>query len=161
MSEADRDKPPVRDLPAGTDRGDLAIVWRLHLRSAREDVFAMLATDEGRARFWAESAKESDGAVQFEFINGMRTTGRILVREPPGRIVFEYFGSVAAFSLEDDGDGGTDLVLTNTGVHRDDYDDVLPGWLNVLLPLKAAVDFGVDLRNHDPRRTWDRRFVDQ
>ena len=40
-------------------------------------------------------------------------------------------------------------------------DELLAGWLNVLLPLKAACDFGIDLRNHDPARTWDRSFVDQ
>ncbi len=46
-----------------------------------------------------------------------------------------------------------------------DYDPalreaLLPGWLNVLLPLKAMLDFGVDLRNHDPTRTWNERYVD-
>jgi hypothetical protein len=30
----------------------------------------------------------------------------------------------------------------------------------VLLALKAAVDHGIDLRNHDPRRTWDRGYAD-
>ncbi len=34
-------------------------------------------------------------------------------------------------------------------------------WLNVLLPLKAFVDHGVDLRSHDPTRTWDDGYVDQ
>ena len=34
------------------------------------------------------------------------------------------------------------------------------GWVSVLLTLKAAADFGVDLRNHDPTRTWDQDFAD-
>jgi hypothetical protein len=37
---------------------------------------------------------------------------------------------------------------------------VAAGWVSVLLALKAAVDFGVDLRNHDPERTWSTGFVD-
>jgi hypothetical protein len=28
------------------------------------------------------------------------------------------------------------------------------------MALKAAADFGVDLRSHDPARTWDQGFVD-
>jgi hypothetical protein len=28
------------------------------------------------------------------------------------------------------------------------------------MALKAAADFGVDLRSHDPGRTWDQGFVD-
>lgn len=141
--------------------GESKVEWRLHLQSSPEDVFELLSTDEGRARFWAESAEERDGAVRFRFINGVRTTSRILVRDPPHRIEFDYFDSRATFVLAPDGAGGTDLTLTNTGVDERDYLEVLPGWLNVLFPLKAAADFGVDLRNHDPARTWDQRFVDQ
>ncbi len=137
------------------------IVWRLHLRTSPQAVFELLATGPGRARFWAESAEEVDGCVRFQFINGMRTISRILSRQPPHRIEFDYFDSRVVFDLLPDGAGGTDLTLTNTGFHPDDYHDILPGWLNVLLPLKAAADFGVDLRNHDTTRTWDHGFVDQ
>jgi len=28
------------------------------------------------------------------------------------------------------------------------------------MALKAAHDFGVDLRNHDPELTWDQGYVD-
>jgi hypothetical protein len=31
--------------------------------------------------------------------------------------------------------------------------EVIAGWASVLLALKAAVDFGADLRNHDPQRS--------
>jgi len=37
---------------------------------------------------------------------------------------------------------------------------VLAGWVSVLMALKAAVDHGVDLRNHDPQRTWDQGYAD-
>jgi hypothetical protein len=39
-------------------------------------------------------------------------------------------------------------------------DDNLAGWVTVLLTLKAAADFGVDLRSHDPARTWGQGYVD-
>ncbi len=137
------------------------IVWRMHLRSAPIDVFDTLDTDIGRASFWAESAVEHDGVVRFEFVNGMSTTGRILVREPPRRWSVEYFGSVVEFTLAPDGSGGTDLTLVNSGIPAADREEVTAGWLNVLFPLKAAVDFGIDLRSHDPSRTWDMGYADQ
>jgi hypothetical protein len=36
----------------------------------------------------------------------------------------------------------------------------MAGWVSVLLALKAAADFGIDLRNHDPARTWNKGYVD-
>lgn len=121
----------------------------------------MLDTDSGRKSFWAESAVESDGVVQFEFINGMRYAGTILEREPGRRWKVDYFDSTVEFVLEPADDGGTDITLTNTGVDERDRCEISAGWLNVLLPLKAAVDHGIDLRSHDPARTWDLGFVDQ
>ncbi len=121
----------------------------------------MLATDERRAAFWAESAEEADGVVHFRFVNDVAYDGRILEADPPRRFALDYFHSTAAFDLADDGAEGTDLTLTNTGYPPDDRAELLAGWLNVRLPLKAAVDFGVDLRNHDPERTWQRGYVDQ
>ena len=137
------------------------IRWRLHLRSSPQRVYDMLATPAGRACYWAESADERDGAIHFRFINGVTTASPILERTPPRRFAIEYFGARVDFGLTGDGTGGTDLTMTTTGFRPEDRDDLLAGWLNVLLPLKAACDFGVDLRSHDPERTWDRGFVDQ
>ena len=36
------------------------IAWKLHLSSPPRQVYQVLATNEGRARFWTESAVESD-----------------------------------------------------------------------------------------------------
>ena len=138
-----------------------AIVWRIHTEAVPEDVYRYLDTDSGRALFWAESARERDGSIYFEFINGVRLVARILEREPPARWSIDYFGSTASFELTRAETGGTDLTMTNEGVHREDHCEVMAGWLNVLLPLKAAVDHGIDLRNHDPSRTWDTGYVDQ
>ncbi len=138
-----------------------AIRWKLHIPAPPERVFDALNTDEGRRSYWAESAVERDGAVHFEFSGGLQHTAPILTRERPSHFELRYFGSVATFELAPDGDGGTDLTLTDTGVAEEDWHEVHAGWLNVLLPMKAAVAYGVDLRNHDPDRTWQNGFVDQ
>ena len=132
------------------------IRWRLHLATAPDGVHALLATDEGRARFWAESAVERGGTIAFRFPDGSMYEGRIIANDPPALFELEYFGSAARFEVISDGAGGTDLTLS----HDDDHPDTRPGWVSVLMALKAVADFGVDLRNHDPTRTWDQGFVD-
>lgn len=137
------------------------IHWRLHLKSPPSAVYQFLATDEGRAKFWAESAVEVDGAIDFAFPNGQRWRGKIVERSRPTRFAVEYFGgSITTFELADDGAGGADLTLTDAGVPAVDRTEVIAGWVSVLLALKTVVDFGVDLRNHDPGRTWDEGFVE-
>lgn len=143
------------------DRYRNAVKWRLHLEAPPPAVYEMLDTDEGRSRFWAESAAEAGGSIHFRFPNGQSWSGKLLERVALRRFAVEYVGgSVATFELEDDGRGGTDLTLTDEGVPATDRAEVTAGWASVLLALKAAVDFGADLRNHDPARTWDAGFVD-
>jgi hypothetical protein len=121
----------------------------------------MLTTTEGRNRFWAGSAEEQDGIIRFHFTNGQQLDGRIIERVPPFRFGISYFGgSIATFELEPDGSGGTDLTLTETGSAPHDLAQNQAGWVSVLLALKAAVDFGIDLRSHDPARTWEQGYVD-
>jgi uncharacterized protein YndB with AHSA1/START domain len=128
---------------------------------APAEVYDLIATPEGRRRFWAESADERDGVVEFRFSSGAMWRGRVLDRDPPRRFAVEYFGgSRATFECVDDGAGGTDVTLTETGVSSDVWEDNHAGWVSVLLALKAAADFGVDLRNHDASRSWDAGFVD-
>src|SRR5687768_9065112 len=91
-----------------------AITWRLHLHAAPHIVYAMFATDAGRARFWSEAAVEQDGAIDFVFPDGQRWRGTILDHEPPSCFAVVYYGgSRATFTLNDDGAGGTDLTLTD------------------------------------------------
>jgi uncharacterized protein YndB with AHSA1/START domain len=137
------------------------IRWRMHLPVPPERVFAALDSSDERARFWAESAIERDGAIEFEFITGDRATSRIVARRPPHEWAVDYFGGVARFELIPDGAGGTDLVLTHDGISADEWNEVHAGWLNVLFPLKAWVVHRVDLRNHDAARSWDNGYADQ
>jgi uncharacterized protein YndB with AHSA1/START domain len=137
------------------------ITWRPHLCSSPAAVFELLATDAGRARFWAEGAVERDGAIDFVFPGGQRWRGAILAREPGHHFSVVYYGgSATTFTLTGDGQGGTGLSLTDAGVPAQDRAEVTAGWTSVLLALKAAADFGVDLRAHDPARTWEQGYAE-
>lgn len=137
------------------------IQWRIHLSSPPSRVFDVLATDEGRRLFWAVQAPELEGSIRFEFGNGMELTCPVLERRRPEIFALEYFGgSKVKFELTEDGAGGTDLTMTESQVPEANRWIHLPGWIPVLLSLKAAVDFSVDLRNHDPNRSWDHGYVD-
>lgn len=136
------------------------IRWRMHLRASPERVFAALDSDEGRAAFWARSAVETDGHVLFRFVDGTTYRSKLVERAPPRVLALEYFGGVVRFELESDGSGGTDLLMAHEGVDPDEWTEVHAGWLNVLFPLKAWVQHGVDLRNHDPERSWGRGYAD-
>jgi len=138
-----------------------SILWRLHLKSSPARVYRALSTDAGRATFWAESANERDGKIHFIFPDGIEWEGGVLRANPPSQYVVRYYGNTTAtFTLQDDGKGGTDLTLTDTGVSLQDRTEVIAGWVSVLMSLKAAVDFEVDLRNHDPGRNWDNGYVE-
>ena len=145
------------------DRIGGPIRWRMHLPVPPERVFAALDSDEGRAAFWAESAVEVEGAIQFRFVGGVETASRILERRPPHVWSIEYFGAVVRFELSPDGAGGTDLLVTHeiADSDADEWNEVHAGWLNVLFPLKAWLAHGVDLRNHDPERSWTQGYADQ
>ena len=136
------------------------IRWRMHLAIPPDRIYEALDSDQGRAAFWAESAVERDGVIDFRFINGERYESRVLSRNAPHEWAIEYFGGVARFELRPDGSGGTDLLLTHTGVSPKEWSATHAGWLNVLFPLKAWLVHGVDLRNHDTRRTWDAGYAD-
>jgi hypothetical protein len=124
-------------------------------------VFAALNSDEGRASFWAESAVETDGTIEFRFIQGYTYRSRVLERQAPYLFRIEYFGGPARFELSASPAGGTDLLLTHEGVAAKWWSETHAGWLNVLFPLKARVAYGVDLRNHDRSRTWEMGYADQ
>lgn len=135
------------------------IRWRVHLRSAPERVWSALATDTGRAGFWAESTVRRDDVIEWVFPNGARMVGRVHTEQPPQQLELDYFGDRTTMLLTAAGDGGTDLELL-ADVVASEPTDTAAGWVSVLLALKAYVDHGIDLRNHDPSRTWDQRYCD-
>ncbi|MBC6983135.1 hypothetical protein [Caulobacter sp. 17J80-11] len=138
---------------------EIPIVWRVALASPPERVFALLDTDEGRQRFWAaRSAATADGFV-LTFADGREARVEVLERRAPTRLVLRYFGAEVELEL-DAADPGCVLELRDHGRELLDWRDRHAGWVSWLLTLKAAVDFGVDLRNGAPHRSWDQRFVD-
>jgi uncharacterized protein YndB with AHSA1/START domain len=141
---------------------DGTLRWRVHLASPPERVYEMLATPRGRSRFWAVSAPDREGgSIEFHFHNGATLSSRVLEAVPPTRFRITYFDdSVVTFELMADGEGGTDVLLTESGVPAETREGNHAGWVGVLLVLKAAADHVIDLRNHDPHRPWDRGYVD-
>jgi hypothetical protein len=137
------------------------IRWKMHFPIEPKKIYQALDSDEGRACFWAESAIEQDGFIEFNFANGYFHKGKILKRKADKVWSVDYFGGPVTFELSSDGKGGTDLLMTHEGVSEGDWYEVHAGWLNVLFPMKAWLVHGVDLRNHDPSRSWDHGYADQ
>lgn len=136
------------------------IKWKLHLNSSPKKVYQFLATSDGRSKFWAEDSVEENGIINFRFSNGINYQSKIIRTEKERVFMIEYFDLIVAFYLNDDDANGTDLTLINNHVSQDEYSDMLVGWVSVLLALKGAIDFKIDLRNHDVKRTWDDFYVD-
>lgn len=145
-------------MPFQPERG--TIRWKLHLASPPHVVYDALATPAGRESFWAEFSPENGDTITFHILEYPPFEGRISRREPARRFALEYLGAHTEFTLTPDGKGGTDLELHATGVSDEEWAEVLAGWVSVLMAMKAAVDHGVDLRNHDPERSWQRGFAD-
>ena len=137
-----------------------AIVWRLRLSSPPERVFAAWLNPADHVRFWAERSEPEADGFRLHFIDGTSELCKVTDTASPSHIRMQYFGARVDITLERV-DDGTDLTLTARDVPEADWQDVNAGWLNVLLPFKAWVDFGVDIRSHDPTRTWRQRYVDQ
>lgn len=147
-----------------TMKGDSSggpIRWRMHIPVAPDLVYTAINSDSGRAAFWAESAVEKSGQIEFVFIDGFRCTSRVLERKRPTLWAIDYLGGPVRFELASDERGGTDLLLTHDDVRPDEWNEVHAGWLNVLFPLKAWLLTGVDLRNHDAHRSWEKGYADQ
>lgn len=135
------------------------IDWRVHFAAPPEAVWGAWTTDIGRERFWAERSRAGEGGFELGFINGESIRVEVADARPPERLVFRYFGgSTVILDLTADGAGGCDLRLREEGAP--DPEGNRAGWVSVLLACKAAVDFGIDLRSRDSRRSWDSGFVD-
>jgi hypothetical protein len=121
--------------------------WKVHFKSAPSEVYRAISTPLGRSRFWAESAKESDGVIHF-VLPGNRADDAPIERAVREHLyVVRLFGERISFALAPDESRGTDLTFT----HEGEPDPTT--WVSLLLRLKAHVDYGADLRNHDPSRT--------
>lgn len=137
-----------------------AIIWKVHLAEPPGIIYKLLATNEGRARWWAEFAIEKDWKIEFRFSDGTKWSATIVEQVDPTTFKLVYVGgSLVTFDLVDDDQGATILTLTDRGVPDADRCEVIAGWVSVLMNLKAVVNMGIDLRNHDPNQSWQQGFV--
>ena len=137
------------------------IIWNLHLRSSPDRVFTFLSTDSGRSAFWAEKTVQNNETIEFIFPNNLKIKGKIMAIEPNRLFSVEYFGgSIATFKIEQTQNGESDVTLIETNLQIEDKNENTPGWVSVLMSMKAMVDFNVDLRNHNPEQTWDQGYAD-
>lgn len=150
----------IRGDPVAFQDEPKTIIWRLYLASPPTAVFDALNTARGRESFWADSAEERDGVISFEIGRYPRYDAQIIKRVRPDLFVLRYFDTNVTFELQPAGSGGTDLLLRAENVPDDARTEFIAGWVSLLLTMKAAVDHGVDLRNHDLSRTWMDGYAD-
>ncbi|WP_411030154.1 SRPBCC domain-containing protein [Spongiimicrobium sp. 3-5] len=136
------------------------ITWKLFLKSEPNSVFDLLSTSEGRTKFWSENATEEGRIIHFLFPNGQTYDSQIIKTISNKEFHLDYFNSLVKFKLMPSENGGTDLTLINENVSESDFSEVNAGWISVLMNLKAVADFQCDLRNHDPKKTWDQGYAD-
>jgi hypothetical protein len=137
------------------------INWKVHFASPIEKVYQALTTDDGRSKYWAEQTKEEDGMIEFIILNYPKYKSKIIDNKPPTFFQLAYFGTQVTFKLrKTEDDEGTDLFLSAVVGDNDAKFEMTAGWVSVLMSMKAAVDFGVDLRNHSADRAWGSGYVD-
>ncbi|MFZ1023880.1 MAG: SRPBCC domain-containing protein [Thermoplasmata archaeon] len=137
------------------------IRWRLHLRSPPEKVYDVVASDEGRSRFWVQRTQEKGDSILWTFGPGFEASMKVYERSRPRRFAFEFLDdSKVVFDIEPDGKGGTALTMTNSGLPMKDILDMTPGWVGILMNLKSVTDHSLDLRHRDPYRNWERGYVE-
>ena len=138
---------------------DHEIVYRLLLKAAPDRIFAFVATDQGRGKFWAERTEQQQQNIVFHFSDGQKLSSQVLESTPYHRFSLTYFnGSIVSFDIHEETDG-TILQLRETNLSASDERQNRAGWVSVLLNLKAQADFGIDLRNHHPHYTWSEGYV--
>ena len=141
-----------------SDRSLKTVSWRILCPADIEDVFDLLATDSGRCRFWCETSRTNGRNVIMTFPNGEESEVELISVERPSSIAMLYFGARTRFELSHI-DGGC-VVKLEAEVPQIEFDEVNAGWVSVLMNLKAAAGFGIDLRNHNARFCWANGFAD-
>lgn len=135
------------------------IQWKVHFSSPIERVYTALSTDEGRATYWAEKTVRDGDQITFYFTDYPAEPCPVLREEPPHLFSLSYFGTETTFTLQKEG-GGTILHLKARVPDKAMREEMMSGWVSVLLAMKAAVDHGVDIRNHNANYSWQQGFAD-
>lgn len=136
------------------------IEWKVHFASSIGKVYDFLTTDNGRSKYWAEETTEANEFVEFRILNYPSYKSKIIEKKPHSLFRLEYFGTDVRFELTETEDKGTDLYLKVVTPNDSIKNEMAAGWVSVLMAMKAAVDFGIDLRNHHPERIWENGYLD-
>ena len=134
--------------------------WQLQLAAPCDEVYRLLSTDGGRESFWVERSERAGDQLLFSYPGGEQLAARVLAEDPGRLFVMSHFdGSRLSFTLSER-DGGTHLLLEETGLTPENYVENRAGWVSVLMALKARAEHGIDLRNHHPERHWSAGYPD-
>ena len=136
------------------------IEWKIHFDSPIGKVYDFLTSDTGRSKYWAEETKEENGFIEFTILNYPKYKSKIIEKKPQNLFRLEYFGTEVTFELIETDENGTDLHLTAMTPNESVKNEMTAGWVSVLMAMKGAVDFGVDLRNHNSERVWENGYLD-
>jgi uncharacterized protein YndB with AHSA1/START domain len=141
------------------------IQMSVKLGASRERVWQGLTTPSGITSWWAERAEiqpADGGLLRLVFPNRRMLDSKVVMCRPLQLMSFVYFGGTRAqFELEALPQGGTAVTVTDRGFSsQEDYAETMAHWTSVLLALKAHLDFGIDMRNHNPSFNWEHGFVD-
>jgi hypothetical protein len=136
------------------------IQWKIHLDSPVDKVYLALTSNQHQQNYWAETVIQKEDLIEFHFHHDIKTSGYIIEQINHKKFVVSYFGWKVSFTLNKDTMGGTDFRLCCEGVEQPDREEIIAGWVSWLMAFKAYVDFGVDLRNHDPKRCWFNGYCD-
>jgi hypothetical protein len=136
------------------------IKWKVHFASPIEKVYEFLTTDNRRSKYWAEETKEEKGFIEFTILNYPKYKSKIIEKRPQELFRLEYFGTDVTFELVKTNNNETDLQLTAITPDANVKNEMTAGRVSVLMAMKAAVDFGVDLRNHNRERVWENGYLD-
>ncbi len=150
-------KPPV--YPMGFQDGPKIITWKILLKSPPNKVFEYLVEDESREKWWVESSQQEGDTIKFTFPNGWESDETIIAMVENRSLEMTYLGSRIRYDIKES-DAGTILTVTDFETTPEYRVQVIAGWGSVLMALKGAVDFGIDLRNHRVDYTWEQGFFD-
>lgn len=140
--------------------GNDPIVWKVRLATPPVRVFIALSTARGLSQWLAPTCHLDGETFTLEHPGGERLEARIVGSVAPKRFVLDYLGGTATFELVPTEVDGTELTLSHEGFPENERADNQAGWVSALLALKAALDHGVDLRNHAPGKGWAQGYCD-
>ncbi|MBX7218957.1 MAG: hypothetical protein K1Y36_03355 [Blastocatellia bacterium] len=125
------------------DSRPACVRWQIHLSSPPQEIFRLLATNQGNLCSCTTISSEGICFLEFHLPLSQPWQVRLIETTPPSRISLEYSeGSLATFDLNDDGTGGTDLTLTDFAIPAEERLDVIAKWVSVLLALQTETQQG-------------------